>query len=181
MLTMQRGGRGGPGGGGLDRQGLDRAKPCATIHLQAKWKWHDRTGQCGVQRPRFHRAEVAELADAHGSGPCTRKGVGVRVPSSAPTEIYPSCNEQLAGGIFHLARFYLKTRYLIGLANPAQSVVRRLDLPIVGRVFKEVEPDRDLRSAAHTRTPRGWRDPRSPSASSHHRGWAGGRRRSRRA
>jgi ABC-type Mn2+/Zn2+ transport system ATPase subunit len=27
---------------------------------------------------------VAELADAHGSGPCTRKGVGVRVPSSAP-------------------------------------------------------------------------------------------------
>jgi hypothetical protein len=25
------------------------------------------------------------LADAHGSGPCTRKGVGVRVPSSAPT------------------------------------------------------------------------------------------------
>src|SRR5437660_11780302 len=30
------------------------------------------------------QAEVAELADAHGSGPCTRKGVGVRVPSSAP-------------------------------------------------------------------------------------------------
>jgi hypothetical protein len=30
------------------------------------------------------RAEVAELADAHGSGPCARKGVGVRVPSSAP-------------------------------------------------------------------------------------------------
>src|ERR1700691_6302705 len=33
---------------------------------------------------RTFRAEVAELADAHGSGPCTRKGVGVRVPSSAP-------------------------------------------------------------------------------------------------
>jgi hypothetical protein len=32
-------------------------------------------------------AEVAELADAHGSGPCTRKGVGVRVPSSAPCTI----------------------------------------------------------------------------------------------
>jgi hypothetical protein len=31
---------------------------------------------------------VAELADAHGSGPCTRKGVGVRVPSSAPSFIY---------------------------------------------------------------------------------------------
>ena len=27
---------------------------------------------------------MAELADAHGSGPCTRKGVGVRVPPSAP-------------------------------------------------------------------------------------------------
>ena len=34
------------------------------------------------------RAEVAELADAHGSGPCTRKGVGVRVPSSAPKYLY---------------------------------------------------------------------------------------------
>ena len=31
-----------------------------------------------------YRAEVAELADARGSGPRTRKGVGVRVPSSAP-------------------------------------------------------------------------------------------------
>src|SRR5437588_7724183 len=35
---------------------------------------------------RIPSAEVAELADAHGSGPCTRKGVGVRVPSSAPQE-----------------------------------------------------------------------------------------------
>ena len=33
------------------------------------------------------RAEVAELADARGSGPRTRKGVGVRVPSSAPKNI----------------------------------------------------------------------------------------------
>ena len=31
-----------------------------------------------------YSAEVAELADARGSGPRTRKGVGVRVPSSAP-------------------------------------------------------------------------------------------------
>src|SRR5882724_9816724 len=30
------------------------------------------------------RAEVAELADAHDSGSCARKGVGVRVPPSAP-------------------------------------------------------------------------------------------------
>ena len=33
---------------------------------------------------KVHIAIVAELADAHGSGPCTRKGVGVRVPPSAP-------------------------------------------------------------------------------------------------
>src|SRR5262245_29463889 len=32
------------------------------------------------------RAEVAELADAHDSGSCARKGVGVRVPPSAPTK-----------------------------------------------------------------------------------------------
>jgi hypothetical protein len=30
-------------------------------------------------------AIVAELADAHGSGPCTGNGVGVRVPSMAPS------------------------------------------------------------------------------------------------
>ena len=36
------------------------------------------------------RAEVAELADARGSGPRTRKGVGVRVPSSAPIFSYPA-------------------------------------------------------------------------------------------
>jgi hypothetical protein len=34
-----------------------------------------------------YRAEVAELADARGSGPRTRKGVGVRVPSSAPIHL----------------------------------------------------------------------------------------------
>ena len=47
-------------------------------------------GVAAVQRDlrRTLRAEVAELADAHGSGPCTRKGVGVRVPSSAPILIF---------------------------------------------------------------------------------------------
>jgi hypothetical protein len=32
-------------------------------------------------------AIVAELADAHGSGPCTGNGVGVRVPSMAPKNV----------------------------------------------------------------------------------------------
>ena len=39
---------------------------------------------CGGQLAPVIQAEVAELADARGSGPRTRKGVGVRVPSSAP-------------------------------------------------------------------------------------------------
>ena len=47
---------------------------CRTLFLQGGF---GRTDQ-------YSLAEVAELADAHGSGPCTRKGVGVRVPSSAP-------------------------------------------------------------------------------------------------
>src|SRR5262245_66183590 len=37
----------------------------------------------GYYERRF-AAEVAELADAHDSGSCARKGVGVRVPPSAP-------------------------------------------------------------------------------------------------
>src|SRR5690242_20370160 len=38
-----------------------------------------------IQRIEFASpAEVAELVDAHGSGPCGGNTVGVRVPSSAP-------------------------------------------------------------------------------------------------
>lgn len=32
----------------------------------------------------FENAEVAELADAHGSGPCSLTGLGVQLPPSAP-------------------------------------------------------------------------------------------------
>jgi hypothetical protein len=35
-------------------------------------------------------ADVAELADAHGSGPCSRKGVEVQVLSSAPKSSFVS-------------------------------------------------------------------------------------------
>jgi hypothetical protein len=45
---------------------------------------------------RKSHAEVAELADAHGSGPCTRKGVGVRVPSSAPVIEVLRCAQDFA-------------------------------------------------------------------------------------
>src|SRR5579863_512897 len=50
------------------------------------------------------RAEVAELADAHGSGPCTRKGVGVRVPSSAPT-VLKRCALSSLHGAFSFVPF----------------------------------------------------------------------------
>src|SRR5262245_42051171 len=66
------------------------------------------------------RAEVAELADAHDSGSCARKGVGVRVPPSAPCKsgfyesgsstaqsAAASCAAVVPGiavGLWHLAR-----------------------------------------------------------------------------
>ena len=45
----------------------------------------DAAGSVETELNLVYRAEVAELADARGSGPRTRKGVGVRVPSSAPS------------------------------------------------------------------------------------------------
>lgn len=36
----------------------------------------------------YYNADVAELADAHGSGPCEGSFMGVRVPSSAPIYLY---------------------------------------------------------------------------------------------
>jgi hypothetical protein len=50
------------------------------------------------------RAEVAELADARGSGPRTRKGVGVRVPSSAPIDLWI----ELPAHLFIIQLFPLK-------------------------------------------------------------------------
>src|ERR1700677_5098688 len=45
----------------------------------------DAAGSVETELNLVYRAEVAELADARGSGPRTRKGGGVRVPSSAPS------------------------------------------------------------------------------------------------
>jgi hypothetical protein len=47
----------------------------------------DAAGSAETELNFVYRAEVAELADARGSGPRTRKGVGVRVPSSAPIHL----------------------------------------------------------------------------------------------
>src|SRR6185312_5231031 len=64
-------------------------KPCqckrydAQLTVAARFERLTRSHAARGSTP-VRSAEVAELADAHGSGPCTRKGVGVRVPSSAP-------------------------------------------------------------------------------------------------
>ena len=76
-------------GWALPRKGLDlhqfaRSKSPANLTQQAPFA-RLRDAADLVEPARFvSSAEVAELADARGSGPRTRKGVGVRVPSSAP-------------------------------------------------------------------------------------------------
>ncbi len=52
-------------------------------------------------------AIVAELADAHGSGPCTRKGVGVRVPSMAPRFLVDGSSSLMLLFSAHSATFYM--------------------------------------------------------------------------
>ena len=59
--------------------------------------------------PTFGRhARVAELADAHGSGPCARKGVGVQVPPRA--HFTPSAESGLTALIWCLSGQFLQTR-----------------------------------------------------------------------
>src|ERR1700760_5141716 len=60
-------------------------------------------------------AEVAELADAHGSGPCTRKGVGVRVPSSAPMiSLKPRTAPGCSGAFCFLPDFFYDDELPVG-------------------------------------------------------------------
>ena len=64
---------------------------CYTVFRQREcWNWQtgktkDLVGvcSCGFKSHLPHDAEVAELADAHGSGPCGSNTVRVQVPSSA--------------------------------------------------------------------------------------------------
>jgi hypothetical protein len=73
-----------------------------------------------------YRAEVAELADARGSGPRTRKGVGVRVPSSAPI-VY---NQQLSK-ILQDHKINLQDQDLFSITYPAQNhLFREVETPI---------------------------------------------------
>ncbi len=70
----------------------------------------------------YDRAEVAELADAHGSGPCTRKGVGVRVPPSAPNILTDNpCLPSLSRFSRIPCTKYGPARRRQYLASPAQS------------------------------------------------------------
>ena len=59
-------------------------------HMRECWNWQtgktkDLVGvcSCGFKSHLPHDAEVAELADAHGSGPCESNLMRVQVPSSA--------------------------------------------------------------------------------------------------
>src|ERR1019366_4717510 len=84
-------------------------------------------------------AIVAELADAHGSGPCTRKGVGVRVPSSAPT---------FSHRLMHLRRLIEDARTLGGhktkkdAVTPglAEHIHRRTQIGII-KLFGTIDYD----------------------------------------
>ncbi len=62
----------------------DRGKPLTAARAFVTLGTHGRHIQSRALDSCEGCAEVAELADAHGSGPCTRKGVEVRVLSSAP-------------------------------------------------------------------------------------------------
>src|SRR5438445_11578199 len=77
-----------------------------------------------------HNAEVAELADAHGSGPCTLKGVGVRVPSSAPASILSLRSKPLRQCSFLLNRSALirRARRVVGLALVGSLVAMSIQL-----------------------------------------------------
>src|SRR5687767_1730155 len=71
---------------------------------------------------RAHRAEVAELADAHDSGSCARKGVGVRVPPSAPGIPRPSCYGPIVIGADARTLF----ASLASVSTPASSARTRM-------------------------------------------------------
>jgi hypothetical protein len=69
------------------------------------------------------QAIVAELADAHGSGPCTRKGVGVRVPSMAPAL---SCSSLIVG--FEIRAEILPRILDVPFSLLSRSSIRRRDV-----------------------------------------------------
>ena len=71
-------------GGTLSPKELPTPTSSEVLAVSAYLTWLSRGS--GLQRPSYtgrRRADVAELVDAHGSGPCARKGVEVQVLSSA--------------------------------------------------------------------------------------------------
>ncbi len=62
------------------------------------------------------QAVVAELADAHGSGPCARKGVEVQVLSTAPTQI-PEAATEMANG-----SRYSACMAIVAMRDPLTSI-----------------------------------------------------------
>ena len=67
-------------------------------------------------------AEVAELADARGSGPRTRKGVGVRVPSSAPEFCLFRIKSRSKSSSSSLRKADAAPSYRLSKYNPSQNM-----------------------------------------------------------
>ena len=51
---------------------------------------------------------MAELADAHGSGPCEGYFMGVRIPLSAPTDLQSG---YLVPGLFYYNEMHFRVRH----------------------------------------------------------------------
>jgi small subunit ribosomal protein S21 len=94
-----------------------------------------------------YRAEVAELADARGSGPRTRKGVGVRVPSSAPGILanpFKSSNTELRvlwkKALWQVWRWDFLAEVRIQEGEPLENALRRFKRKVQQEdIIKEVK------------------------------------------
>ena len=94
-----------------------------------------------------YRAEVAELADARGSGPRTRKGVGVRVPSSAPgisANPFKSSKPELRVSwelaLWHVWRWDFLAEVRIQEGEPLENALRRFKRKVQQEdIIKEVK------------------------------------------
>src|SRR5699024_11865077 len=72
-----------------------------------------------------NNARVAELADAHGSGPCARKGVGVQLPPRAQQE---AAGSQRSRGVRRLLSCFMhRSMHSFQSAGLHTSAVRGRD------------------------------------------------------
>ena len=70
-------------------------------------------------------AEVAELADAHGSGPCESNLVWVRLPSSAPRRSFTSDFQDLMIVALHQILVVFRKLLLLTFSFAKEKVLRK--------------------------------------------------------